>query len=366
VDLQLDLLLDATEELAKRWLLALLGSRPLQRAGEIPLARFSREAPPLCARVLRALTSDIELERLNMLGAAPDRADASELPVWLGELVGAREIGEIVAAAESLRAVLWQGIVGNLADATASKAGQVRHRLAHACASLTVSVGIRGELPADQPPAARPAADRPAAAAPSEGDRAPRIALQDAPPAPDEEIDVEDPWAIDPAPCAERTTAPEGDEEPFAPGAEGAAWPQHDVPFVVLLVEVVGAERLRDAEDPVALEELMAAVERALLEPTGPGDRLAPEGAGRWWLVAPGADAAEGRSLAERLARSVRSAVADRHGPLKVVIGTAASPEDGADAAELAERAEEELYAARASGVCVLPAPAVSPAVPNG
>ena len=130
--------------------------------------------------------------------------------------------------------------------------------------------------------------------------------------------------------------------------------------FVVLLIEIVDFERLREAADAAELDELLAAVGRALAEALGPAERLAAEGAARWWLVSRGARAPEGRSLAELLARSVSAAVTHHHVPLRITIGVAASPEDGADAAELAERAEEELFAARAAGLFVLPARAAT------
>src|SRR5205085_10133688 len=62
------------DELARRWAVALIVSLPLDRIGEIPLQSFAREAPALCAQVVRALVSDAELERIT----APPRESARD------------------------------------------------------------------------------------------------------------------------------------------------------------------------------------------------------------------------------------------------------------------------------------------------
>src|SRR2546430_5807771 len=66
---------------------------PLDRIGEIPLQSFAREAPALCAQVVRALESDAELERMT----APPRGSASAEPT------PARRLRELAAAADGDR-----------------------------------------------------------------------------------------------------------------------------------------------------------------------------------------------------------------------------------------------------------------------
>ena len=376
--MRLDPLLDATDELARRWLIALLQDRPLERAPEISLDRFAREAPALCATVLGALQSDVELDRLQ----------GSVAPGRLADLVGSGQAPEVVRAVEALRAVLWRALTEALPAMSAGTTGRTADRLAHVCAAIiasTVASEIAPPEPQERPsaaetaaaaldeqqpaeaerverpapprpeeqPAGAPLAQTPSGGVEEEHDRTPRIEMQDAREH-GEESELEDPWAFD------------------APGAPDEASPPDDVAseierhsgegerFVVLLIEVIDFERLREAEDAEALDDLLAAVQRALSEALGPAERLAAEGDGRWWLVARGARAPEGRSLAELLARSVSAAVAHRRVPLKLTIGVAASPEDGADATALAERAEEELFAARAAGLSVLPARAAT------
>jgi hypothetical protein len=64
-DLPIEALLTRSDELARRWAVALITALPLERVGEIPLDGFAREAPPLCAQFVRALHSDAELSELE-------------------------------------------------------------------------------------------------------------------------------------------------------------------------------------------------------------------------------------------------------------------------------------------------------------
>ncbi len=125
--------------------------------------------------------------------------------------------------------------------------------------------------------------------------------------------------------------------------------------LAILVIEVVGIEYLRRSEGVVELGSLMDKVEDAIESGLRPGDRLAEEGAGRWWLVAPQTSSNGARILAERLAGKVRAAVSHRSIPVDISVGVASAPSDGEDAAQLAERAESELFAARASGLSVAP-----------
>jgi GGDEF domain-containing protein len=125
---------------------------------------------------------------------------------------------------------------------------------------------------------------------------------------------------------------------------------QDGSPFAVLLVEIVGIERLRHAEPPEELARLTNQVEDALARGLRPADSLTRESPGRYWLLAPQTDVAGGRLLAERIARAVRSSAGHRGAPLEVAVGIAVCPDDGRQASALAAHADVELYAARAAG----------------
>jgi GGDEF domain-containing protein len=129
---------------------------------------------------------------------------------------------------------------------------------------------------------------------------------------------------------------------------------QDGSPFAVLLVEIVGIERLRQAEPVEELARLTNQVEDALTRGLRPADLLTRESPGRYWLLAPQTDAAGGRLLAERVARAVRSSAGHRGASLEVAVGIAVCPDDGRQASELAAHADVELYGARAAGRSLL------------
>jgi GGDEF domain-containing protein len=139
-----------------------------------------------------------------------------------------------------------------------------------------------------------------------------------------------------------------GAEEPWRVGidrrlAAGGA------PFAVFAVEADDAERLAAAggADAAALD----ALEPAVRDAARPGAEVVRERPGRLWVLAP----AEGaNALAGRIAEAAGAAAAPHGTPLGVAVGIARWPDDGPDAAALAARADERLFAARAAGVPVL------------
>jgi hypothetical protein len=70
-------LLDRVDELARRWAIALILERSLERVAELHLEMVAREAPALCAQIIRSLESDTELERLVGVDAASGPAGAA-------------------------------------------------------------------------------------------------------------------------------------------------------------------------------------------------------------------------------------------------------------------------------------------------
>jgi hypothetical protein len=130
-------MLARADELAKRWAIALILARPLEYIGEIPLEELAREAPALFAQALRALQSDVELERLAG-GKAPDRLEPTPAH-RLAWLAGAHGASATVEAAEAMRRVLWGALREELgrpsfASASARRSADLADRLAHVCA----------------------------------------------------------------------------------------------------------------------------------------------------------------------------------------------------------------------------------------
>jgi len=152
-DLPIDALADRAEQLAKRWASALILARPTHAIGAIPLDQLAREAPGLCAQVLRALESDAELQRLTGNGAATGREELAPAR-RLGALAGAADAASCVVAAEALRSVLWDALLAELREPPARLLADLADRLAHVCsmallatiaAASTHDQEVRGE-----------------------------------------------------------------------------------------------------------------------------------------------------------------------------------------------------------------------------
>lgn len=330
---------------AKGWLLALVSARPLRDAPALPVPDLARDAPALCAAVLRAVGSEAELRRLESGG------DLAGLATRAGELAGAGGPAGAVAAVAALRAALWEALTLTMAPLDGPTTAALAERLAFVCDAVAAatlgavapagasaspgavapagasaspgavaSPGVVAPLRAAAPPgaSASPGADAsPREAAPTSGDDVASFRVRDA----------RGDW--------------EGAVERLAAGAR---------PFALLAVEVDDAPRLAAADAPGAAEAL-ARVERAVRDELRPGDVLGREEDGRLWIVAADLGATGARALAERLADAVAAVAPVRGAALTASIGLAASPAGGADRDELTARADESLYAARAAGV---------------
>ncbi|HWX51958.1 MAG TPA: hypothetical protein VNY34_01615, partial [Solirubrobacteraceae bacterium] len=94
--LSLDGLLGRTDELARAWAVALILARRPSAFAEIPVEDLARDAPRLCAQVLRALESDTELQRLTDTAPAGGRDPASAS--GLASMAGAGDPAAVVSA----------------------------------------------------------------------------------------------------------------------------------------------------------------------------------------------------------------------------------------------------------------------------
>jgi GGDEF domain-containing protein len=274
---------------AKGWLLALVAARPLQDAPALPMTDLAREAPGLCAAILRAVGSDADLRRLQTGG------DLVALAARAGALAGAGgPAAAAVAAVARLRGALWQALTAAMAPLDAATTAALAERLAFVCDEV---------------------ADATLTGAPD--DRAASFRVHDA----------RGDWHG----AVERLVA---DGRPFA----------------LLALEADDAPRLVVADADAATGAL-ARVEQAVRGELGPGDVLGCEDDGRLWIVAAELGTPGARALAERLAVAVAAVPPLRGAPLTVSIGLAASPADGTDRDALTARVDESLYAARAAGV---------------
>jgi len=377
-EISVDVLLARADQLARNWAIALILARAAEEIGEIPLEELSREAPVLCAQALRAVCSEVELERLSGRAAQPAPAGGSrrERPApadRLAAIVGTYEAAALVGAVEALRGVLWTALLAEVHEPPARLAGDLGDRLAHVCstmlaAALEADAATLSRPPGEQALEAAVPSSRARAKVPVPGGRAvivderlhmPASAVAAAAP--------ERPFPTHQAPAGDAGEGAVEIEIRDQRGGEGpTAWirsigaqlerlESDGRPFAVLLVELLELERMRREESPDELMLLSARMEQALagaLPSTGADERsgsLTRERPGRCWLVVPGLDGAGAATLAQRLAIAVASIDSDRRAPLAVVIGTAVCPDDGRRAATLAAHADVGLYAARSA-----------------
>ncbi|HEU4975576.1 MAG TPA: diguanylate cyclase [Baekduia sp.] len=122
------------------------------------------------------------------------------------------------------------------------------------------------------------------------------------------------------------------------------------LPFAVLVAEVDDLDRLMASQTGREVGLALETAERGLTAELAPADLVVRERLGRWWLLSPDRDAGAARDLGERVASAIAGAVL-AGAPLSVSIGVAVCPDDGEAVDDLAGRADEGMFAARAAGV---------------
>ncbi len=381
-ELESEALIDREDELARRWVIALMLANPLEGLGELPLEELARAAPALCAQTLRAVQSEIELERLVGRGAGSGRepaVDAGELAA----LCGAREPAQLVEAVEALRGVLWEALLDELREPSARLLADVGDRLAYVCAAMLAAsletvapgAGARATEPDLQPVPHAPLARGSSSVSTPRGEVVivdERISADEAPPEQPTRTSRGGEHAeplgggehagplgggehagplggtrsLPVEPSAEIEIRDERREEGPAAwvstiGAELRRFERDGAPFAVLLVELVEIERLRRDGPPEQLIWLAGELERALADALDSWPvSVARERPGRCWLLAPGTDRAGADRLAQRLMRELPASGGGSRPSLVVAIGTAICPEDGREPAALAAHAD--------------------------
>ncbi len=376
VDLPTERLLAGAGELARRWAVALILSRPLGEVAAVPLETLVDEAPTLCAQVIRALESDLELDRLTGRDASGGRADAAAAR-RLSVICGALDDLEALEAVEALRGVLWEALREELREPAARLVGDTCDRLAYVCAaSLAAALEAMPALGAGRVRDGE--RDRAVVEGGAEAGlrdlQAPTAGAQSgAPRAPGEAVIVDERVApVAAAFASEPVRSPEAPASlaPDLPAVEiairderreegPAAWIgligaqlerfEHDrAPFAVLLVELMNIDQLQRSGHVEDLARTAEEMERALTGALGAwAGSFTRERPGRCWLVAPETDLVGAELLAEHLASAVAARASHRGGSLALAVGTAVCPEQGREPSALAAHADVGSYAAR-------------------
>jgi GGDEF domain-containing protein len=288
-------LLRLEDELAKGWLLALIEDAPLAEAGAIMTEDLARDGPRICRAVVRALSDDAELRRLEPGGALEPVVSRA------GEFAGAGSAEEAAGAVEALREVVWGALRMELARSADEILADAAERL-----SLVVELVRSAVLRRFGDGEAFVGRER----------RCERGA---------------------PVWVAALT-----DEIARAVGAE--------MPLSVLLVELEEAERMLAAASASEASATFGRFAQAVREAVRRRDVLAWETDSRAWVIARDTDRAGARALGSRIVRKLPAEHSWRGAPLTVNVGVAVLGEDGLDAAGLIDVAERTAFAAAASG----------------
>jgi hypothetical protein len=155
-DAPVDALLERCEEMARRWAIALILESSLAEMAGVPLEDLAREAPGVCAQVVRALDSEAELERIAASEGSRGRAGAAPT-VRLGALDARATVEHI----EALRGVIWESALAELDDPPARQVADLSDRLAFVCATLlAAALGEGAPESAHETPRQAPAQER--------------------------------------------------------------------------------------------------------------------------------------------------------------------------------------------------------------
>jgi hypothetical protein len=142
-DAPVDVLVARAEELARRWAISLVAARPLSQMAGVPLDELAREAPELCAQLVRALGSDAELARMLEPPASREPGGAGRVDALAAWIAPAGDATSAVRDVEALRGVVWDATLGELSEPTARQVADLSDRLAFICASLLGAVLAR-------------------------------------------------------------------------------------------------------------------------------------------------------------------------------------------------------------------------------
>ena len=318
------------DELAHRWLIALLEARPLDQAAGVPVAEVAATGPALCRAVLDAVGSD----------AALDELAGSPHPATLARLDDGRGGPALVTAAEALRRAISEAAAEEIPRADTDLLASLTDRLAHVCAHLAATAMSVAHATAHPPTRS--------ARAPAREEQAPRP--HPGPPA--EEAAPAGAAPVDLAAARREAPGPEGPAPLWLAALERHL--SEGGRFGLLLVELDGADRLWQVEGEEAARDLFARAGRAARSALRRNDLLAHEQDGRLWVIAPDVGRSGASALATRVAAAIELAASSRGAPLTASVGVALYPDDGRDTASLTGQAEESALAARAAGVRVV------------
>jgi diguanylate cyclase (GGDEF)-like protein len=123
--------------------------------------------------------------------------------------------------------------------------------------------------------------------------------------------------------------------------------------FALLLIDVDGLSKVNDAHGREEGDRMLSAVARVIREHVRAVDRSFRLADDEFCVLAPHQELEPGRAIADRLANVVEASADSGRARLSISIGLAACPDHGDSVDTLLEAAETASYAAKAAGVHV-------------
>jgi diguanylate cyclase (GGDEF)-like protein len=283
-------------ELAKSWLLEIIGRTPLEEAGDVEVDWLAREAPQLIGEIAEALDDpgrDHELPGARAGGLARIRRGgraAAQIPEDLGALQS--------LFVETLRRDVPERAVGDFAHSV-QRLAEIFGRVQGAVADELVRERSGGSA---------------------------RDGLTGLPGT----AELDD-WLQ--VLIAEHR--------------------RYGHPFALLLIDIDGLGRVNEAYGREAGDRMLAALARLIGEQVRAVDRSFRVDDDEFCVMAPHQSLEPGQVIADRLVEVVEAAQGSSPPRLAISIGLAACPDHGADAQALLDAAETASYAAKAAGVGV-------------
>ncbi len=369
--------------------MALLERAPLDDAPRILAADLTRDGPRVCDAMLRAVADDADERRLEPGGAL------APLAARIGELAGASGAEATSHAVDALQAVVWAALRYELQSPDPDLITAIVERLAQVtelmrAAALrgidgvapgpplsAVQPGSRDQPAADRGPAitdlrvARRADDASGAGGAGDAGGASERELEPPPPVGGREPPATAP-AAGPGPRAPEPVAGRGPRapEPVArewfgeqPGGDDPLWVSAlndeigrtgGSPLSLVLAELEDADRVVAVESPQASAMTFGEFAKAVRGVVRRHDILVCETDARAWIIARDTGRNGAHALGSRISVAVRESQQWRGAPMIASVGVAVLGEDGRNPSELIEAAEEDRFAAAASGVELL------------
>jgi GGDEF domain-containing protein len=374
-DAPIERLVAHPEEVARRWMLALLSQVELHEAPGLVTEPFTRDGPRVCDAAVRALAEDSDLRRLERGGAL------WPLVSRVGEMTGSTSAGHVLSVVDVLHDVLWADLRVELRGTPdPDLVAELAARLTRVCALIRDAglaragggPGLEAVRPArwgaaapgaapavpPGPPAAEqsaPPPEQPVAAETAPPPEQP-VAAETAPP-PEQPVAAETappPEPPQPSVAAERAEAPPPRPSPLwveALEEEITAAKAAFAPLSLLLAELEDADRIAASTGVERAGEAFGEFARAVRRALRRQDILVQESPSRAWVIARETARAGAHSLGTRIAESVGETPSLSGSPLVASVGVAVLGEDGPDCAQLMDAAEEARFAASARGI---------------